>query len=92
MAEGLGTGLQNHLQRFESASDLHEMRYKCCSASFFLFVFCAFYAVEVESFVGEKKTGFRAESLACDAFVWYLGALVPESISFCPFVDGNFFE
>ena len=58
MAEGLGTGLQNHLQRFESASDLHEMRYKCCSASFFLFVFCAFYAVEVESFVGEKKLVF----------------------------------
>ena len=28
MAEGLGTGLQNHLQRFESASDLKKMHYK----------------------------------------------------------------
>ena len=91
MAEGLGTGLQNHLQRFESASDLHEMRCKCCSASFFLFVFCAFYAVEVESFVGEKNW-FSCGIFGVRCLCVVYGALVSESISFCPFVDGNFFE
>ena len=38
MAEGLGTGLQNHLQRFESASDLTKVRCKTSSALFSFFV------------------------------------------------------
>jgi hypothetical protein len=36
MAEWLGTGLQNLLQRFESASDLHQRKYPALRGIFFV--------------------------------------------------------